>query len=75
MVNKPRVPPLIPGEGCFVAHEHESGLGIVVNSKIEQQTPYVEVRWESQRADELASRRGAAQRVSYRPYSPGPPCF
>ena len=45
MVNKPKVPALIPGEGCFVAHEQESALGIVVGSSIEQQTPYVEVNW------------------------------
>ena len=45
MVNKPKAPTLIPGEGCFVAREHERELGVVVSSKVEHQTPYVEVNW------------------------------
>ena len=45
MVNVPKAPALIPGKGCFVAHEDENGLGIVVGHKIEHQTPFVQVSW------------------------------
>ena len=46
MVNKPKVPALIPGEGCFVAHEQESApWHCCRTASIEQQTPYVEVSW------------------------------
>ena len=44
-VHKPT--PLIPREGCFVAHEREKGLGIVVGQKIENQTTYMQVSWGS----------------------------
>ncbi len=44
-MNVHKATPLIPGEGCFVAHERENGLGIVVGQKVENQTIYVQVRW------------------------------
>ncbi len=36
---------MIPGKGCFVAHEDENGLGVLVGHKIEHQTSYVQVSW------------------------------
>ena len=45
MVNASRAQPLVPSEGCFVAHEEEQGLGIVVGQKVENGTTYVRVNW------------------------------
>ena len=45
MANFQKAPRLVPGEGCFVAHEHEKTLGVVVGHKIENQTTYVQVNW------------------------------
>lgn len=36
---------LVPREGCFVSHEDESALGIVVDRRIEGQEAYVKVSW------------------------------
>lgn len=44
-MDRQKVPLLVPVEGCFVAHEHEKALGIVVGHKIENQTTYVRVNW------------------------------
>ena len=45
MLNFEMASTLIPGEGCFVAHENEDRLGVVVGRKVENQMTYVEVRW------------------------------
>ena len=47
--NSPNRLPLLPCNGCFVSHEHEKELGVVVGQRVENQTTFVEVSWGANR--------------------------
>ena len=36
---------LIPKTGCFVSHDYESVLGVVLGQRIDNRGTYVEVNW------------------------------